>query len=139
MRDEAVQPDTKSRDDEFGRAYAQERLIVDAAELISQLMEERGLSRADLARLLGYRSRAAVTRILSGRTNLTLRSLGEILHVLGAVPILDVKREAPADATRQPVTWIARQVREQFLDKNCAAICSPQECVANLEAEPIAS
>jgi transcriptional regulator with XRE-family HTH domain len=63
------------------RLYEQDRLIIWATEHLSQIMDEQSLSKADLARLLGT-SRAYVTNLLSGRTNLTLRTLADVAAVM---------------------------------------------------------
>lgn len=64
------------------RLVAEEALICEAQDLIVGLMEREGLSRAALARRLG-RSKGFVTHILSGRRNLTLRTLADAAHVMG--------------------------------------------------------
>ncbi len=70
-------------DPEFRRAYAVEKATMDAAQLVADLMQQKNLSKAELARLLG-KSRAWVTQILSGKENLTIRTLADLLHELGA-------------------------------------------------------
>jgi transcriptional regulator with XRE-family HTH domain len=62
---------------------AEEKLILDATELISRLMAEQGISRAELAKKI-KRTRGYVTQLLSGDRNMTLRTLAALLHVLGA-------------------------------------------------------
>lgn len=64
------------------RQYEQERLILWATERLAEMMSEKALSKADLARALGT-SRAYVTNLLSGRTNLTLRTLADVAAVMG--------------------------------------------------------
>lgn len=64
------------------RFYEQEALIGMATERLSEMMHEKDLSKADLARLLGT-SRAYVTNLLSGRTNLTLRTLADVAVAMG--------------------------------------------------------
>lgn len=60
----------------------QEQLIFDATELISRAMNERNVSRAELARKLG-KSKSYVTQTLRGKTNLTLRTLSDFADALG--------------------------------------------------------
>lgn len=64
------------------RLLEQERLILWATERLAEMMHEKDLSKADLARALGT-SRAYVTNLLSGRTNLTLRTLADVSAVMG--------------------------------------------------------
>ena len=70
--------------------YQLERVIVDLTEDICQIMEDKGISRADLARQLG-RSRAWVTKLLRGDRNLTLKTIVDILWELGYKPNVAVE------------------------------------------------
>jgi predicted nucleotidyltransferase/DNA-binding XRE family transcriptional regulator len=64
------------------RGHEQERLVLEATDRISEAMEEAGISKADLARMLGT-SRAHVSTLLSGERNMTLRTLADLAYVLG--------------------------------------------------------
>jgi transcriptional regulator with XRE-family HTH domain len=79
---------------EHRRLYEQEKLLVDAAELLSQAMETENVSRAELARRLG-KSRSFVTQVLRGNHNMTLRTLADIFFSLDyqvslqSLPVMD--------------------------------------------------
>ena len=62
--------------------YQLESALVDLTEKICEIMEAKGISRADLARRLG-KSRAWVTKVLRGDGNLTLKTVIDILWELG--------------------------------------------------------
>lgn len=62
---------------------AQETLVLDATEIVYEAMEIRGINGRELADRLGVRP-SEVSQRLSGRRNLTLRSLAAMLHQLGA-------------------------------------------------------
>lgn len=62
--------------------FEEERAVFVATELLSRIMEERGLSRADLARLIGT-SRANITTLLSGQRNMTIRTFARLAARLG--------------------------------------------------------
>lgn len=64
------------------RLYAQEKLIVDAAEEIWAAMDDSKVSKAQLATSLG-KSKAFVSQILSGSRNMTLRTMADIASSLG--------------------------------------------------------
>jgi DNA-binding phage protein len=68
---------------EFRRLYAIEGLVTEASEFIAQLMQHQKVTKAELARRLG-KSRAYVTQMLSGKANLTIRTLAEVAYALGA-------------------------------------------------------
>lgn len=63
--------------------FEQERTILDVTELICRLMKENGVSKADLARRLG-KSKAYITTLLDGGTNMTLRTISDVMCVLGS-------------------------------------------------------
>ncbi|HEX2078407.1 MAG TPA: helix-turn-helix transcriptional regulator [Longimicrobium sp.] len=74
--------DRQTATPEARREYEQERLVLWTTERITELMEQSGVSRADLARMLGT-SRPNVTALLSGARNMTLRTLADLSCVLG--------------------------------------------------------
>ena len=63
------------------RIYERERLLVDATELISTVMETTNTKRGELAKRLG-RSKAYITQILRGNRNLTLKTMAEVFWAL---------------------------------------------------------
>jgi len=77
--------DWVSASPERERIFAQEQLIVDAAEEIWAAMEKAQKSNVDLAATLG-KSKAFVSQILSGSRNMTLRTLADIAFSLGKRP-----------------------------------------------------
>jgi transcriptional regulator with XRE-family HTH domain len=74
------------------RAFAEERLILDVAQKVWEVMEEAKVSRSALAESLS-RTRSYITQVLSGNTNLTLRTLAAIGDALN----YDVKFELNAN------------------------------------------
>jgi transcriptional regulator with XRE-family HTH domain len=60
----------------------QEELILEATELLSTVMAENDITKADLARHLG-KSKAYVTQCLAGGQNLTLRTLADLFGAIG--------------------------------------------------------
>jgi transcriptional regulator with XRE-family HTH domain len=69
--------------DERRRLYERESLAFDAAELISLLMEEKQVSKAELARRVG-KSRADITQLLNGSRNMTMHTLADLAFALGS-------------------------------------------------------
>ena len=94
-----TQHEVLMEDPEFRRLLSVESLAAEASEVIARLMAEQNLSKADLARRLN-KSRAWVTQLLSGKANMTVRTLAEVAHTLGA----QVKLHAQSRAanTRNP-------------------------------------
>jgi transcriptional regulator with XRE-family HTH domain len=57
--------------------------VAEASEVIASLMAQQNLSKADLARRLN-KSRAWVTQLLGGKANMTVRTLADVVYMLGA-------------------------------------------------------
>lgn len=89
-----TQHEVLMEDPEFRRLLPIETLVAEAAEVIAKLMAEQNVSKADLARRLN-KSRAWVTQLLSGKANMTVRTLAEVVATLDA----EVKLRA------QPTDW----------------------------------
>lgn len=73
--------DFKKGTPEYDKLMEEERLILDGTELIFELLEKKGLTKSDLARLLG-KTRGYVSQVLSGSRNMTLRTLAEMACAL---------------------------------------------------------
>jgi transcriptional regulator with XRE-family HTH domain len=89
-----TQHEVLMEDPEFRRLLSIEALVAQASEVIARLMAEQKVSKADLARRL-KKSRAWVTQLLSGKANMTVRTLAEVTYTLDA----EVKLQA------QPPGW----------------------------------
>ena len=69
-------------DPERRRKIEEEGFIIETTEDIIGLMEEKGVSRVELAERLGT-SRAFISQVLNGSRNMTLRTLFRISRALG--------------------------------------------------------
>jgi transcriptional regulator with XRE-family HTH domain len=63
------------------QAFNQERAILEATELICEIMDKRRVTRSELARRLG-KTKGFVTQLLDGRANMTIRTLADIFTAL---------------------------------------------------------
>lgn len=70
------------------RLVNQERLILAVTLRIRKVMEDKGINRASLAKALKV-SKARVTKILSGDSNITLRTLSDIGFALNVPVVVD--------------------------------------------------
>lgn len=74
------------------RVFQQERAIYSVTELIESVMNAENISRSELARKL-RRNKSWVTQLLDGEANKTVRTIADVLAVMGrefrsfAVPI----------------------------------------------------
>lgn len=69
-------------DPEFAKLMAQGDLIMEVTETLCELLEKENVSRKDLADRLG-KTKGFVSQLLNGGRNLTLRTVADILFVLG--------------------------------------------------------
>lgn len=69
-------------DPEVARLVVQGELIMEVTETLCELMEKEKISRKELADRLG-KTKGFVSQLLNGGRNLTLRTVADILHVLG--------------------------------------------------------
>lgn len=110
----------------YDQLLEQETLIADAAELICQVMEDKGINRQDLAARLG-KSKGFVSQILTGERNMTLRTLADVLFALGhrfelAVKPLAAPRTYPqAAGSVSDVTMAMSGHRTVFIDFKSSA------------------
>jgi len=69
------------QNDRYRRLLNQESLILEATELICELMQRQGISRRELADRIG-RTRGFVSQLLNGSRNMTLRTLADLAYAL---------------------------------------------------------
>jgi len=69
-------------DPEFAKLMARGELIMEVTETLCELLEKEKVSRKELADRLG-KSKGFISQLLNGGRNLTLRTVADILHVLG--------------------------------------------------------
>lgn len=70
---------------ENAKLSAQESLILEVTEEIWRLLDEKDISKAQLAEAM-QKSKAYVTQLLNGSRNMTLRTLSDISIALGVKP-----------------------------------------------------
>src|SRR4030043_1944426 len=80
------------KDEEFRRLFAQEDLIIEVTETLCELLEKEKISRKELADRLG-KTKGFISQLLNGGRNLTLRTVADILHVLGYRASLTAHKE----------------------------------------------
>src|ERR1700693_5289014 len=92
-----------TKETDYERLLAQERLILDATEAIVELLDEQGVSRQELARRL-EKSKGFVSQLLSGERNMLLRTLADLGYALGrsfsVVPRSSLKATLDANILR---------------------------------------
>jgi len=70
--------------------FISEVLVLDLNEQIVDRMTARGLRRSDLAQRMGV-SKAYITKVLRGNTNLTLRTLVALCLATDAIPTVQLR------------------------------------------------
>jgi transcriptional regulator with XRE-family HTH domain len=96
-------------DPEFRKLLAQEELILEVTETLCELLEHENISRKGLADRLG-KTKGFISQLLNGGRNLTLRTVADILHVLGyrasLTPVKEGKQRQEANVMELRTTYI---------------------------------
>jgi transcriptional regulator with XRE-family HTH domain len=117
-------------DPEFRKLLAQEELILEVTETICELLGNEKVSRKELADRLG-KSKGFISQLLNGGRNLTLRTVADILHVLGYKvslnPQKNVKKRQDRKIIEFPIQTIyqkpvgPRYIQQGELEFSCEA------------------
>jgi transcriptional regulator with XRE-family HTH domain len=117
-------------DPEFRKLLAQEELILEVTETICELLENEKVSRKGLADRLG-KTKGFISQLLNGGRNLTLRTVADILHVLGYKvslnPQKNVKQRQDRKIIEFPIQTIyqkpegPRYIQQRELEFSCKA------------------
>lgn len=95
---------TNASEIEKDAVFAEEDFVVEAQTFLHSLMEEKGVSRSELARAMGV-SRARVSQIFSDECkNFTVRLLARATHALGEAPIV-TRRSSDASKQQSKRDW----------------------------------
>lgn len=94
---------------------AREDLIIDITEDILIIMEDKGISKADLSRALG-KSRSFVSQTLSGARNMTLKTLSDICYTLEINPNIQLLSEEDAliNGNHHTYSWKLESLEGDF-------------------------
>jgi len=121
MRDNFIRELLSDR--EGKKLYFREDLIFEVTEAICKVMEEKGISRAELAEIAGV-SKSNITQLLSGDQNMRLTTVADLLFALDsrlevtAVPVaieMDSILESVGSASQADWT-LARNIVAKALD-----------------------
>lgn len=88
--------------------FQQERVILEATEMVYNIMQEEGVTKAELAERLG-RSKGYITQLLNGTANMTLRTLSDVCVALDRninleTSPLSLSSTKPQEWTAEPTT-----------------------------------
>ena len=111
--------------------YERELIYREAVDVVIDFIDSQGLTRRELADRLGL-SEARVSRILSGRENLTLRTIADLGWALGLrfalvpVPFRD-RTDTPAEKDPAAPDWVEHRRRYVAEGETAEAPPSPLE------------
>jgi len=87
---------------------AEENLVIDVQFLLQEMMDDKGITRAELARRAGI-SKARLTQMMRPDANPTLRTLAAIFHALGervtVQPVRDDEQKVSSGSSASADTW----------------------------------
>jgi transcriptional regulator with XRE-family HTH domain len=113
------------KDEEFRRLFAQEDLILEVTETICELLEKEKISRKELADRLG-KTKGFVSQLLNGGRNLTLRTVADILHVLGYRASLTPFKESDQRQESNVIEFRTRQTNPKGPKQNWGPLKVPR-------------
>ena len=89
-------------------AYWVEKATIDFVSDLYEQLEKKNLSKADFARLIG-KSKAYVTKVLSGEENFTIKTMVKLSRALGSHLHLNIY-DKPQALSWQGVTQVKKRV-----------------------------
>ncbi len=116
-----------NRVDDYATLLEEERLILEATELVHRLMEGQDVNRAELARRIGA-SKGHVTQLLDGKRNMTLRTLARWTKALNSRAKLEAEPLTRRASAPQP---ILAQTLDVYV--KCARAVSPARALGHIE------
>jgi transcriptional regulator with XRE-family HTH domain len=100
------------------RLYAREELIYNATEDLLVILEDKDITKVELARRLG-KSKSYITQLLSGSRNMTLGSLSDICFALEISPKIYLPvQSAPSAHQAKPMRQWSDEDQSSPLDPN---------------------
>lgn len=126
---------TALRDPQVRRVFEEELLFGESTDTIEALLESLGLSQRELADRLGV-SEGRVSQLLSGRQNLTLRTLGALGWALGVrfelnpVPMAD-RAGTPAESDPPAPAWLSQLRRQPNVEFRMISMPGPGKLFAS--------
>lgn len=112
------------------KLIAREELIYNLTEDLLVLLEDKGVTKAELAKKLG-KSRSYVTQLLSGSRNMTLGTLSDICYELNAKPVVRIlPNGAKLLAYEQEPTWQEAQLPQiKNISSNVVSLYEADEAI----------
>ena len=96
-------------DREGQRVYCREDLIFEVTEAICRVMEEKGISKAELSRMTGV-SKSNITQLLSGDQNMRLTTVADLLFALDTkLEVTATPIESELDSILESVTSVRQE------------------------------
>lgn len=111
---------------EHRRNSSSEELTFDVTEDILIIMEDKGITKKDLANKLG-KSKAYVSQVLSGSKNMTLKTLSDLCFALGVKPLVEFEESQEfvlSDSTS--ATFEAPKWQHLIVEEDGADICAQE-------------
>jgi transcriptional regulator with XRE-family HTH domain len=102
------------KDPKFKKLMAQEELIMEVTETLCELLNKENISRKELSDLLG-KSKGFVSQLLNGGRNLTLRTIADIVGVLGYKITMNIQKEGDHKAKMKSSRIYHEELR--FMDQ----------------------
>lgn len=122
--------------DDSRRFYERERLAVWTMDMLAELMEQKGISRADVARKIGC-SRSNVTQFFSGSKNPSLATVADLAWALGCRASISLEPLRSGAFISAPVCSVSKMLHVNNKRREIPA--APDEPVSEEVAEEFLS
>lgn len=99
------------------REFVRQDLLVSVSDQIWEMLEKEEITSAELAARLGT-TPSNVSQMLSGRRNLTLKTLADISFELGYTPEIQIRKNEEAVVAKAPATIKYKIDSNQSLSDN---------------------
>lgn len=96
------------------RAFAREDLVYQITETLLMAMEDKDVSKVELARRLN-KSKSHVSRLLDGSRNMTLASLSDMCFAIGITPEVKIPVDLPEK--RKEASWSQASLKHELKTK----------------------
>ena len=113
------------------KMLAEEKLILDVTEQLWSSMEDKNLSKTDVAELLG-KSKSYLSQLLSGSRNMTLRTLADLCFVLNIKPKFNIDN----DGLRSCGRWKMQRVESRTYVKKAKLVPAKRSSEISRQIRP---
>lgn len=117
--------DNNKKNNDLERLKMQEHLILDVTENFCEILENEGVNRSSLAKIMG-KTKGYISQILNGGRNLTLRSMADLAYHLGYNITIQFQKKQTSERAENTaetvlIDWNLARRKTVELENQCIA------------------